>query len=68
MGHVPAAAHWINICGQLLYDEPMSRADWQEWETNLEWILRKRLPEKVKPMCQEMLVEMQRIGTEHKTI
>jgi hypothetical protein len=63
-GHAPAAAQWIIVCGQRIYDESSdARGKWAEWEADLDWIAgRVELVETVKSLCQQTLAEMRRIA------
>ncbi|KAG6815272.1 hypothetical protein H0H93_010373, partial [Arthromyces matolae] len=65
-GHVPAAAHWITICGETLYSDCSEAKDkWVEWESNLEWLVAQdHRHEATKALCQRALTEMQKIGAE----
>jgi hypothetical protein len=63
-GHAPAAADWIIVCGQRLYDEcSEARGKWTEWEADLDWIVEQvELNDTIKSLCQQALAEIRRIA------
>jgi len=62
-GHAPAAASWIIVCGQPLYDEcSEAKGKWTAWEADLDWILEQELNGTIKSLCQQALAEMRRIA------
>jgi hypothetical protein len=63
-GHAPAAAQWIIVCGQRLYDECSdAEGKWAEWEADLDWIVEQaKLNDTIKSLCQQALAEMRRIA------
>ncbi|KAF3768649.1 hypothetical protein M406DRAFT_71635 [Cryphonectria parasitica EP155] len=50
-GHAPAAAHWINISGQCLYDDCKDvRESWTTWTEDMDWIAsQSQLNEEARP-------------------
>ncbi|KAG6907481.1 hypothetical protein DXG01_008771 [Tephrocybe rancida] len=63
-GHFPAAAHWIALCGQRLYNENNDvKGKWAEWEGNLDWVVGQNdLNDTIRSQCKETLAEMRRIS------
>jgi Protein of unknown function (DUF3632) len=62
-GHAPAAAQWILVCGQRLYDECSEvRGRWTEWEADFNWIAdQTEVYDTVKSLCRQAATEMRRI-------
>ncbi|KAG6907479.1 hypothetical protein DXG01_008769 [Tephrocybe rancida] len=62
--HFPAAAHWIMLCGQKLYNESSeAKGKWADWEGDLDWVLgNDALDETIRLQCKETLAEMRRIS------
>ncbi|KAG6917294.1 hypothetical protein DXG01_003135 [Tephrocybe rancida] len=64
-GHAPAAAQWILVCGQRLYNKCSEvKEKWGEWEGGLDWIVAQgELYDATQSLCERALAEMRRIRT-----
>ncbi|KAJ4393447.1 hypothetical protein N0V93_002657 [Gnomoniopsis smithogilvyi] len=59
-GHADAAAQWILVCGERLYNEREDvRKHWSQWEQDLDWITgQDGLKDETKTLCREALAKM----------
>lgn len=64
-GHAPAAAHWIIIAAQRLYEDSQEVNDkWQSYVSDAEWIAdQQELDQETRDMYQQALAVMKSIRT-----